>query len=82
MKTSERRFVVCIKADAGIDLELRKVYEVLADEPAAAEGLLRVVDESGEDYLYPSSYFVPIDLSDDSARALRASAHSRSRATG
>jgi hypothetical protein len=82
MRTPARRFVVCIKADAGIDLELRKVYEVLPDEAADPEDLLRVVDESGEDYLYPSSFFVPIDLTEDSARALRASGGSRSRATG
>ncbi|MGH2758623.1 MAG: hypothetical protein ACRDKJ_03560 [Actinomycetota bacterium] len=82
MKTSERRFVVCIQAEAGIDLELHKVYEVLPDESATAENLVRVIDESGEDYLYPSSFFVPIDLTDDSARALRASVQSRPRATG
>ncbi len=82
MKAADRRFVVCIKADAGIDLEFRKVYEVLADQDAASEDLLRVIDESGEDYLYPTSHFVPIDVSKQSARALRASARSRSRATG
>ena len=82
MKDSERRFVVCVKRDAGIDLEFRKVYEVLPDDSASPEDLLRVVDESGEDYLYPTSFFVPVDLTVDSVRTLRASTRSRSRATG
>lgn len=43
-------------------LELRKLYEVIADADAAAHGQLRVIDESGEDYLYPSSYFAVVDL--------------------
>jgi hypothetical protein len=55
-------FVICVKNDECEDLELRKIYRVLDDKPAAKEGYLRIVDESGEDYLYPSSYFVPIRL--------------------
>ena len=43
-------------------LELRKVYRVITDSEAEETGLLRVLDESGEDYLYPASYFVAIDL--------------------
>lgn len=43
-------------------LEVRKVYEALEDATAAADGLVRVIDESGEDYLYPRSFFVPIEL--------------------
>jgi hypothetical protein len=53
--------VLCI-TDAEPDLELRKVYEVLADASASKDNYLRVVDESGEDYLYPSEYFVPVEL--------------------
>lgn len=44
------------------DLELRKVYPVLPDKRAEKEGYVRVVDESGEDYLYPESYFVFVRL--------------------
>ncbi len=43
-------------------LEMHKVYRVLPDKDAAKDGDLRVVDESGEDYLYPAEWFVPIDL--------------------
>ena len=51
------RYVVCVKGDVNIDLEVLKVYRVRADETAASRGLIRVIDESGEDYLYPKVYF-------------------------
>ena len=56
------QFVVCIKNDDCEDLELRKIYEVLSDEKAAEDDYIRVIDESGEDYLYPASYFCPIEI--------------------
>lgn len=62
MKTEERQFVLCIKNDDCEDLEIRKIYEVLLDESAAADGYLRIVDESGEDYLYPENYFYPVEI--------------------
>ncbi len=43
-------------------MELRKIYEVLPDEKAAEDDYIRVVDESGEDYLYPAIYFYPVEL--------------------
>jgi hypothetical protein len=43
-------------------LELRKVYQVIADTRADEHGFMRVIDESGEDYLYPADYFVAIEL--------------------
>ncbi len=43
-------------------LELRKIYEALPDARAAEHGMIRVLDESGEDYLFPEEYFVPVDL--------------------
>jgi hypothetical protein len=52
------------------DLELRKIYQVLPDEVAAEDGYIRVIDESGEDYLYPADYFLPIELSKDLEKAL------------
>ena len=59
---SKIKFVVCVKNDDCEDLELRKIYEVLPDEKAAADDYIRVVDESGEDYLYPAIYFYPVEL--------------------
>ncbi len=56
------RFVLCIRNDGADDLDPRKVYEVLVDRTAAREGYARVVDESGEDYLYPAEFFVPVKL--------------------
>ena len=58
-----RRFALCVKNDGyPASLEVKKVYAVLGDVNGESEGLLRVVDESGEDYLYPADYFVPIDV--------------------
>ncbi|HKQ54127.1 MAG TPA: hypothetical protein VJT74_17250 [Pyrinomonadaceae bacterium] len=51
---------------------MRKIYRVLPDEAAAEDNYLRVVDESGEDYLYPADYFLPIELSKDLEKALLA----------
>lgn len=59
----EARFVVCIRnTDYPASLELRKLYQVVHDPEAAALGQLRVIDESGEDYLYPHQYFASIEL--------------------
>ena len=58
-----QEFVVCINnAGYPASLELFKIYHVVPDEDAAADGDIRIVDESGEDYLYPDSYFVPIKV--------------------
>ena len=64
MKTHTRptRYVICIRNDDTEDLELRKVYAVIPDMKAQLEGYIRIVDESGEDYLYPEGHFMPIDL--------------------
>lgn len=66
------RFVLCIRAEGCDDIEPRKVYRVLPDSTAAAEGHVRVIDESGEDYLYPSDCFVPLKLPEKAAKALNA----------
>lgn len=60
---SEARFAICIN-DGGYvdDLKVRTVYQVLPDESAARSNYLRVVDETGEDYLYPANLFVPIEV--------------------
>lgn len=60
---TEHQFVICIhNDDYPASLELWKVYRALPDENAAKHQLIRVVDESGEDYLYDESYLVPIKL--------------------
>lgn len=56
-------FVLCVKHGGYPEsLEVRKVYRVLPDTDARSHGLIRVVDESGEDYLYPEDLFVPIEV--------------------
>jgi hypothetical protein len=60
---TKAEFVVCIRNDGyPASLEIHKIYRVLPDHEAAADGDLRVIDESGEDYLYPASYFAAIRL--------------------
>jgi hypothetical protein len=61
VKKPALKFVVCINNDDYLaSLELHKIYRVLPDEDAALDGDLRVIDESGEDYLYSAERFVPI----------------------
>ena len=63
MKTLPDKFVVCLKNKGyEVALEPRKIYQVLPDADATRHRQLRVIDESGEDYLYPANYFSPIDL--------------------
>jgi len=72
MKTKQPpSFVVCVDAtEYPASLERRKIYQVLPDEQAEQHSLVRVIDESGEDYLYPSSYFLPVDLPQPVQQAL------------
>ena len=67
---STSSFALCIRDDGAEDLEQRKLYQVVPDREAAREGYLRVVDESGEDYLYPSELFVAVKLPAAIARQL------------
>ncbi len=61
--TDELQFAVCIdNTEYPASLERHKIYRVLPDENAAADGDLRIIDESGEDYLYPAIWFIPIAL--------------------
>jgi hypothetical protein len=55
-------FALCVEDGGMEDLEPRKVYQVLPDREANREGYVRVIDESGEDYMYPSELFVPVKL--------------------
>ncbi len=75
MKRTEPRFVVCINnKDYAASLDLRKLYQVVADAAAAKLGLIRVIDESGEDYLYPEKYFIPIQMPQSAEKAVRRAA--------
>lgn len=56
------RFVVCVKNEDCEDLEIHKIYQVLTDKKAAKDDYIRIIDESGEDYLYPAVYFYPVEL--------------------
>jgi len=70
-KKREACFVLCVEnRDYPASLERRKVYQVLADEQASKHGQMRVIDESGEDYLYPQEYFIPIKLPQAAERAV------------
>lgn len=65
------RFAICVNnSDYPASLELHKIYRVLPDEDAATDGDLRVVDESGEDYLYPADYFVMVELPQEAQESL------------
>ena len=68
----EQIFALCIENRDCEDLEKRKIYQVLPDGKAKKEGYLRVIDESGEDYLYPESYFILVRLPREAQEALRA----------
>jgi hypothetical protein len=61
-EVSQSKFVLCIRNDGSDDLEPRKLYQVLPDRAAAQTGYIRIIDESGEDYLYPADYFVALRL--------------------
>jgi hypothetical protein len=62
MPGRETEFVLCIENRGAEDLDVRKVYRVLPDRAASGTGYVRVIDESGEDYLYPASFFVPVEV--------------------
>jgi hypothetical protein len=61
---------LCLKNDGCGDLELRKLYRILPDKKAGTEGYLLVVDESGDDYLYPANYFAVVRVPAAAAKAL------------
>jgi len=67
---SEKRFVVCVSNEGCEDLERRMLHAVVADDDAAADGYLRIIDESGDDYLYPARNFGAVELPLDVVQAL------------
>lgn len=71
MKRAEKSFLVCINNKGyPASLEIRKLYRAIPDELAAKVGQVRVIDESGEDYLYPENYFAAVRLPQAAERAL------------
>ena len=69
-ETNEPRLAICIQTDDPDLLTPRMIYQVLPDDSAAKSEYLRVVDNEGEDYLYPTKYFVLVDLPSEVQRAL------------
>lgn len=70
-QTEKRQFAICVNNDGyEDDLKLRMVYQVLPDETAVRSSYVRIVDETGEDYLYPAAYFVMIDVPQEAETAL------------
>ncbi len=72
-----KQFAVCIKNEGAEEsLDLRKIYEILEDPAAEKRNYVRVIDEEGEDYLYPKAWFLPLDLPHSVEEALLEIAHS------
>ncbi len=68
---SRHKFAICINnSQYPVSLEMHKVYRVVPDEQAEKDGDLRIVDESGEDYLYPAEFFLLINLPSDAVKTL------------
>lgn len=67
---TKKRYLLCVRNKGCEDIEPRKLYVQLPDPTAAEDGYVRVIDESGEDYLYPADYFVAVDLPRETERAL------------
>jgi hypothetical protein len=66
-------FVLCLENKDCEDLEKRKIYQMVPDEEAEKEGFIRIIDESGDDYLYPQSYFIVVQLPREAQEALQLS---------
>lgn len=74
-KAGSKKLVVCVENDAyPVSLEKRKIYVAINDKSAEEQGLLRVIDESGEDYLHPAEWFRAIDLPQSVKKAVLAAA--------
>lgn len=71
MQDQHEQYVICIRnVDDPASLEIRKIYPVIPDAEASAHGMVRLVDESGVDYLYPADMLLPTTLPDEVSRAL------------
>ncbi|ERT05495.1 hypothetical protein M595_4537 [Lyngbya aestuarii BL J] len=64
-------FVICINnQNYTASLEVKKIYQVIPDKSASLHHMIRVIDESGEDYLYPQNYFMSVELSEAIIQAI------------
>ena len=73
MRAKKRDLLLCLKNKGyEVSLERRKIYHSIPDRAAALDGMVRIVDESGEDYLYPADLFVPVKLPEALRRAVLA----------
>ena len=76
MSEKHRNFAVCIRNEEYEEsLELKKIYEILEDPKAEEHNMVRVIDEEGEDYLYPREWFLPIELPECIEQAIVELAH-------
>jgi len=74
-KTPSKQLVVCVDNEGyPAALERRKIYVALSDRSAEKHGLVRIIDESGDDYLYPKSFFRAVDLPQSVRKAVLAAA--------
>jgi len=74
MSCLKARFAICVdNSEYPVALDLRKLYRVVPDEDAKKDGDLRIIDESGEDYLYPAEYFLLVDIPRGAAQSLNKS---------
>ena len=62
--------MICVRNEGAEDLQISKVYRILPDARAAKDRYVRIIDESGDDYLYPANYFIPLELPREAERAL------------
>jgi len=69
---TDYKYALCLTNVECDDLELRKMYQIIPDKKATSDGYIRVIDDSGEDYLYPESYFVPVRLPQKTQRLVEA----------
>jgi len=70
VQETKRRYVICLRNGGAEDLAVRKLYEVIQDDASRQRGYLRVVDESGQDYLYPEELFAAVEVPEETERAL------------
>jgi len=69
-KSETRQYVLCVSIEKySASLEVRKIYQCVPDPQAEAHGQIRVIDESGEDYLYPRDLFLSIEIPKEATRA-------------
>jgi hypothetical protein len=70
IKSDTQHYVLCVRNEKyPASLEARKIYVHVPDPQAEAHGQIRVIDESGEDYLYPQDLFIPIEIPEEATQA-------------